>query len=132
MEVMLDLLLIQECASGITLFEYKHEKSVIDEDHAFIFSGFLSAINHITNELTIGIPTLLSTTSHHCLMHRVKCIDIIAIIDLQDDLPIWQEKIAVIGREFHARYFHNNEDMNNLRQYYPFREYLATQFVLNK
>ena len=53
-DMMLDLILIQDKASGIKLFEFQGPHALIDSEDALIFSGFLSAIQCITTELNMG------------------------------------------------------------------------------
>jgi hypothetical protein len=119
---MLDLIQIQDIASGITLFEYQGPSALIDEGHALIFSGFLSAIECIAGELRIGILTQISTDTHHCVIHRVGKILVVVIFDSKENEVYWKRKVEKIAQAFADRYTAEGYSPNNTDRFAGFSE----------
>lgn len=100
---MLDIILIQHAETGINLLEYRQVGTKFDKDHADIFSGFLTAIQNITEELDIGTVVLISTEGskgHNCIIVRNERINIIILMDQEDPIDLWREQAKIIGNEF--------------------------------
>jgi hypothetical protein len=101
---MLDLLLIQDNCSGLNLFEYRSRNTTIGIDHEIVFSGFLSAIQKLTEEVKLGNLKQISTSDHHCLFLQKECISVVLIIDVLDEASIWFEKASEIAHSFIERF----------------------------
>ena len=68
---MLDIIFIQHVDTGLNLVEYRQEHTVMKTEHSDIFTGFMSAIQNITEELNIGIIVLIATEGikgHNCII----------------------------------------------------------------
>ena len=118
--MMLDLILIQDKASGIKLFEFQGPHALIDSEHALIFSGFLSAIQCITTELNMGDLSQISTDSHHCLIHNQGVVHVIVIVDSSDNMIAWRHKASIIGRKFVNQCIKDNFCSSDMSTYTPF------------
>ncbi|MHA1732286.1 MAG: hypothetical protein ACTSU5_10095 [Promethearchaeota archaeon] len=119
---MLDLVLIME-KSGITLFEFKGEHCIVQDDHSEIFSGFISAVSHVAREIAIGNLTLISTKTHHCIVRHKESIIVVTIVDVGEDVGYWTGVTRQVARAFQARYFSEEVDpyvVTDLRRYQDF------------
>ena len=100
---MLDIILIQQDNSGISLLEYRQEQTKMKIEHADIFSGFLKAIQNISKELDIGVPVLISTEGlkgHNCIIVPKPPINIILLVDRDDPIDLWREQGLEIAEKF--------------------------------
>jgi hypothetical protein len=123
---MLDLIFIQDKMSGIKLFEFQGAHTLIDSEHALIFSGFLSAIQCISSELKIGELTQISTDSHHCIIHCEGAILVIIIIDISENALPWKHKASIIGREFNHQYLKELSSISDISAFKPFNSTLSS------
>ena len=104
---MLDIILIQHQKSGTNLLEYRQEHTKIAVEHADIFSGFMSAIQNITNELDIGTLILISTAGlkgHNCIIVPKTPVNVIILADHDDPIDLWREEGQKIADKFIERY----------------------------
>ena len=100
---MLDIILIQQDNSGISLLEYRQEQTKMKIEHADIFSGFLNAIQNISKELDIGVPVLISTEGlkgHNCIIVPKPPINVILLVDRDDPIDLWREQGFEIAEKF--------------------------------
>ena len=97
---LLDYILIQDSKSGINLLEVQGQKSLISGKHSVIFSGFLSAIQKIAQELKVGRIAQISIDDHLCLFYHEDPINMVIMIDAGDSIDLWKEKSQTICTEF--------------------------------
>ena len=100
---MLDIILIQQDTSGLSLLEYRQEHTKVKIEHADIFSGFLKAIQSISQELDIGTPVLISTEGskgHNCIIVPKHPINVILLVDQDDPIDLWREQGLEIAEKF--------------------------------
>ena len=119
---MLDIALIQHIDTGLTLFEYRQEETRFDSDHSDIFSGFLTAIQNISEELDIGTVVLISTEGtkgHNCIIIPKYPISIILLVDQEDSIHIWRETGQLIANKFIEQYG-KSFDYSNITQFKNF------------
>ncbi len=122
---MLDIILIQQNKSGLSLLEYRQEHTKIKIEHADIFSGFLKAIQSISQEIDIGTPVLISTEGskgHNCIIVPKSPINVILLVDQDDPIDLWREQGLVIAEKFIAQ-FGATVDSYNVTK---FKEFLPT------
>ncbi|MBY9006492.1 MAG: hypothetical protein KGD63_07015 [Candidatus Lokiarchaeota archaeon] len=89
------------------MIEYHEENSPLNTNHSSIFSGFLSAIQAMSNELEIGKIVLISTegvNAHHCIIVSIHPISIIIIVDKSDSIESWREIGNNIANAFFKLY----------------------------
>ena len=104
---MLDIILIQQDKTGLSLLEYRQEHTKIAVEHADIFSGFMSAIQNITNELDIGTLILISTAGlkgHNCIIVPKTPINVIMLVDNDDPIELWRDEGNKIAEQFIEKY----------------------------
>ena len=121
---MLDVLLIQDSKSGISILEYHEKDTKFNKDHSDIFSGFLMAIQSITKELNIGTVVLISTEGirgHNCIIIPKSVINIILLVDQEDPINVWREQGNLIAERFLEMY---GEDLKpyNISMYKDFKK----------
>jgi hypothetical protein len=100
---MLDIILIQQDKTGLSLLEYRQEHTKIKIEHADIFSGFLKAIQNISQEIDIGTPVLISTEGskgHNCIIVPKSPINVILLVDQDDPIDLWREQGIEIAEKF--------------------------------
>jgi len=119
---MLDIILIQHVDTGIKLLEYRQEETTLDTNHMDIFSGFLSAMQSITEELDIGTVVLISTEGtkgHNCIIVPKDSIAVVLLVDQDDPVELWKEQAHKIANKFIEKY---GKDVNSsyLRKYQEF------------
>lgn len=122
---MLDIILIQHQKSGTNLLEYRQEHTKIAVEHADIFSGFLAAIQNITNELDIGTLILISTAGlkgHNCIIVPKTPINVIMLVDNDDPIELWREEGKKIADQFIEKYGTSFSSYNVT----PFQEFKQT------
>jgi len=119
---MLDIILIQQDKSGLSLLEYRQEHTKIKIEHADIFSGFLKAIQSISQEIDIGTPVLISTEGsrgHNCIIVPKSSINVILLVDQDDPIDLWREQGLEIAEKFIAQ-FGKTVDSYNLTKFKEF------------
>lgn len=119
---MLDIILIQQDKSGLSLLEYRQEHTKIKIEHADIFSGFLKAIQSISQEIDIGTPILISTEGsrgHNCIIVPKSPINVILLVDQDDPIDLWREQGLEIAEKFIAQ-FGTTVDSYNLTKFKEF------------
>ena len=119
---MLDIILIQHAETGINLLEYRQEDTQFKSEHADIFTGFLTAIQSISQELDIGTVVLISTKGskgHNCIIVPKQPINIIILVDQSDPIEIWREQGVVLAQKF-LEQFTDNFNPNNIVQFESF------------
>ena len=122
---MLDIILIQQDNSGISLLEYRQEQTKMKIEHADIFSGFLKAIQNISKELDIGVPVLISTEGlkgHNCIIVPKPPINIILLVDRDDPIDLWREQGLEIAEKF-IEQFGSSINSYNITK---FKEFIPT------
>jgi len=122
---MLDIILIQHI-TGINLLEYRLKHTKLDEKHSDIFSGFLSAIQNITQELNIGSVILISTQGekgHNCIIINKDPIRVILLVDETDPITVWRETGEIIVQKFLEMYT-NTKNYNYITQFESFKPIL--------
>ena len=100
---MLDIILIQDVKTGLNLVEYRQEHTKVKTEHSDIFSGFLSAIQKISEELDIGTVILISTQGskgHNCIIIPTPPINVIILVDQDDPIDLWREQGHLISQKF--------------------------------
>ncbi|TFG18879.1 MAG: hypothetical protein EU530_07845 [Promethearchaeota archaeon] len=103
---MIDLILIQDRASGLGLFKYKGSAVYIDPNHEELFQGFLSAFQGIMQELKLGNLIQISTEEHHFIinyelpMENKHAINVIMMFDCEDCVDTLRKKAKEIECEF--------------------------------
>ncbi len=103
---MIDLILIQDRASGLGLFKYKGSAVYINPNHEELFQGFLSAFQGIMKELNLGNLTQISTEEHHFIinyelpMENKHAINVIMMFDCEDCVDTLRNKAKEIECEF--------------------------------
>jgi len=123
---MLDLMLIQDDETGITYFEYKPTHARINNKHAPIFSGFLSAIQNVSKEMEMGKLTQISTETHHCLINAKPELSVILIVDVEDDIKYWRRKMRKTAQEFLKEFPNAKRLVSHSSRYLKFFENLQT------
>ncbi|TFG26967.1 MAG: hypothetical protein EU532_08585 [Promethearchaeota archaeon] len=119
---MLDIILIQQNTSGLSLLEYRQENSKMKMEHTDIFSGFLKAIQNISVELDIGTPVLISTEGlkgHNCIIVPKDPINVILLVDKDDPIDLWREQGLEIAEKF-IEQFGTSVDSYNITKYKNF------------
>jgi hypothetical protein len=104
---MLDIILLQDIDTGVNLLEYRQEKTQMRSEHSDIFSGFMSAIQNISQELNIGTVVLISTEGskgHNCIVIHKPPINVIMLVDRDDPIDVWREQGGLIAERFIERY----------------------------
>ena len=122
---MLDIILIQQDKSGLSLLEYRQEHTKIKIEHTDIFSGFLKAIQNISQEIDIGTPVLISTEGsrgHNCIIVPKSPINVILLVDQDDPIDLWREQGLEIAEKF-INQFGTAVDSYNLTK---FKEFIPT------
>ena len=105
---MLDIILIQHAETGLNLLEYRQEQTQFKSEHADIFTGFLSAIQKISQELDIGEVILISTKGtrgHNCIIIPHHPINVILLADHNDPVDLWREQGKVLANKFIEQFF---------------------------
>jgi hypothetical protein len=119
---MIDIILIQDPNSGLSLLEYRGVNARLKEEHSEIFSGFLSAIQSISKEINIGRVFQISTEGekgHHCLIVNEGKINVIFLMDLCESIDFWKTKGQEIGEKFQEM-FKNIMQINDMAQFRAF------------
>ena len=122
---MLDIILIQQDKTGLSLLEYRQEHTKLRLEHADIFSGFLKAIQNISQEIEIGTPVLISTEGskgHNCIIVPKFPINVILLVDQDDPVDLWREQGLEIAEKVIAQ-FGTSVDAYNLTK---FKEFIPT------
>ena len=122
---MLDIILIQQDETGLSLLEYRQEHTKVKIEHADIFSGFLKAIQSISQEIDIGTPILISTEGvrgHNCIIVPKSPINVILLVDQDDPIDLWREQGIEIAEKFLDQ-FGTSIDAYNLT---VFKEFIPT------
>ena len=104
---MLDIILIQQDKTGLSLLEYRQEHTKVKIEHTDIFSGFLKAIQSISKEIDIGTPVLISTEGskgHNCIIVPKSPINVILLVDQDDPIDLWREQGLEIAEKFLAQF----------------------------
>lgn len=121
---MLDIILIQQDKTGLSLLEYRQEHTKFKIEHADIFSGFLKAIQNISQEIDIGRPVLISTEGskgHNCIIVPKSPINVILLVDQDDPIDLWREQGKEIAEKF-IEYFGtsiNTFNLNIFKEFIP-------------
>lgn len=100
---MLDIILVQHVDTGLNLVEYRQEHTVMKTEHSDIFSGFMTAIQNITEELNIGYVVLIATEGikgHNCIIIPKYPINIIILVDQDDPVDLWKQQGKNIAEKF--------------------------------
>ena len=100
---MLDIILIQHVDTGLNLVEYRQEHTIIKTEHSDIFSGFMTAIQNITEELNIGYVVLIATEGikgHKCIIIPKYPINVILLVDQDDPVDLWKQQGKEIAEKF--------------------------------
>jgi hypothetical protein len=121
---MLDIILIQHNNSGISLLEYRQENTKVQLEHSDIFSGFLKAIQNISQELDIGFPILISTEGlkgHNCIIVPKSPINVIILADREDPIDLWREQGYAIAERFLEKFGDtlNSYDISAYKEFIP-------------
>lgn len=121
---MLDIILIQYQETGISILEYRQEHTKFREEHSDIFSGFLTAIHGITQELDIGTPCLISTEGsrgHNCIIVHKPPINVILLVDNEDPINLWREQGMEIAQKFIEKFGteFNSHDISIFKDFIP-------------
>ena len=119
---MLDIILIQQDKTGLSLLEYRQEHTKLRLEHADIFSGFLKAIQNISQEIEIGTPVLISTEGskgHNCIIVPKFPINVILLVDQDDPVDLWREQGLEIAEKF-IEQFGTSVDAYNLTKFKAF------------
>ena len=120
---MLDVILIQHVDTGFNLLEYRQEHTVMKPEHSDIFSGFMSAIQNITEELNIGYVVLIATEGikgHNCIIVPKYPINIILLVDQDDPIDLWKQQGKKIAEKFLSN-FGYSFDPNMVHKFIPFK-----------
>ncbi len=126
---MIDLILIQDRASGLGLFKYKGSAVYIDSNHEELFQGFLSAFQGIMQELNLGNLTQISTEEHHFIINyelpieNKHAINVIMMFDCEDCVETLRNKAKEIECEF-RNMFGNDIFVTDTSRYAMFRDRL--------
>ncbi|MBD3254640.1 MAG: hypothetical protein GF383_06080 [Candidatus Lokiarchaeota archaeon] len=95
------------------------------EDHSEIFSGFLTAIQKISEELNIGNLVLISTEGekgHNCIVVPQFPINFVLLVDQEDPVHIWKE----IGADLAQRFLKKFQPRLNSHDFSQYEEFLPT------
>jgi hypothetical protein len=104
---MLDIILIQHNDTGLNLLEYRQENTKMKLEHTDIFSGFMTAIQNISEELDIGTVVLISTKGskgHNCIIIKNFPINVILLADQDDPIDHWKRTGEEIAQKFIEMY----------------------------
>ena len=119
---MLDLIIIQHVDTGLNLLEYRKENTLMKTEHSDIFSGFMSAIQNITEELNIGYVVLIATEGiqgHNCIIIPKYPINVILLVDQDDPIELWKQQGKNIAEKFLSS-FGNSFDPHLSHRFKPF------------
>jgi Tol biopolymer transport system component len=119
---MLDLLMIQEEETGLTYFEHEGKHTKLNNTHASIFSGFLSAVRQVTQEMYMGRLTQISTEFHHCVIEKGKESVSIIIFDAEDNVEFWKEFAKVVTANFEEEYPDAKKNISNTYKFQNFKK----------
>ena len=100
---MLDIILIQHVDTGLNILEYRQEHTTMKTEHSDIFSGFMTAIQNITEELNIGFVVLIATEGikgHNCIVIPKYPINVILLVDQDDPIEFWKQQGKNIAEKF--------------------------------
>lgn len=120
---MLDIILIQHAETGINLLEYRQVDTQFKSEHSDIFTGFLTAIQTITQELNIGTVVLISTIGtrgHNCIIVPRPPINVIILADESDPIEIWRVHGGMIADKFIEHFTENFSPYNVV----PFKSFI--------
>ncbi|MFX0047833.1 MAG: hypothetical protein ACFE8G_06640 [Candidatus Hermodarchaeota archaeon] len=120
---MLDIILIQHVDTGLNLLEYRQENTTMKTEHSDIFSGFMTAIQNITEELNIGYVVLIATEGikgHNCIIIPKYPISVILLVDQDDPIELWKRQGKEIAEKFLST-FGNSFDPNKVHQFRSFK-----------
>jgi hypothetical protein len=91
-------------------------------EHSDIFSGFMSEIQSIAEELNIGYVVLIATEGvkgHNCIIIPQNPIDVIILVDQDDPIELWKQQGKEIAEKFLSS-FGNSFDPNRVHQFKDF------------
>lgn len=100
---MLDIILVQHVDTGLNLVEYRQDHTIMKTEHSDIFSGFMTAIQNITEELNIGYVVLIATEGikgHNCIIIPKYPINVILLVDQDDPVDLWKQQGKEIAEKF--------------------------------
>lgn len=120
---MLDIILVQHVDTGLNLVEYRQEHTVMKTEHSDIFSGFMTAIQNITEELNIGYLVLIATegiNGHNCIIIPKYPINVILLVDQDDPIELWKQQGKAIADKF-LSIFGTSFDPNMVLKFKSFR-----------
>ena len=120
---MLDIILIQHVETGLNILEYRQEHTTMKTEHSDIFSGFMTAIQNITEELNIGFVVLIATEGnkgHNCIIIPKYPINVILLVDQGDPIELWKQQGKNIADKFISIYG-NSFSPNDVHRYRPFK-----------
>jgi len=120
---MLDIILIQHVDTGLNILEYRQENTTMKTEHSDIFSGFMTAIQNITEEMNIGYVVLIATEGikgHNCIIIPNYPINVILLVDQDDPIELWKQQGKAIAEKFLSNYG-ISFNPNNVHQYQPFK-----------
>ena len=120
---MLDIILIQHVDTGLNLLEYRQDNTMMKTEHSDIFSGFMSAMQNITEELNIGYVVLIATEGikgHNCIIIPKYPINVIMLVDQSDPVELWKQQGKKIAENFLAS-FGKSFDPHLVQLFRPFR-----------
>ena len=129
---MLDIILIQDNDTGLDLLEYRQENTTVKIEHTDIFSGFMTAIQNISEQLDIGWVALISTQGtkgHNCIIVKSYPINIIMLVDQEDPIEHWKETGNIIAKKF-LEMFGKDFDPHIISQFKKFTP-IIKEFCLN-
>ena len=130
---MLDIILIQHVDTGLNLLEYRQEHTSMKNEHSDIFSGFMSAMQNITEELNIGYVVLIATEGikgHNCIIIPKYPISVIMLVDQDDPVEIWKQQGKKIAEKFLSS-FGNSFDPHLVHLFKPFTTVIKELCVTN-
>lgn len=120
---MLDIILIQHVDTGLNILEYRQEHTIMKKQHSDIFSGFMAAIQNITEELNIGYVVLIATEGikgHNCIIIPKYPINVILLVDQDDPIELWKQQGKNIAENFISKYG-SSFNPNDVHLYRPFK-----------
>ena len=130
---MLDIILIQHVDTGLNLLEYRQENTTMKTEHTDIFSGFMSAMQNITEELNIGYVVLISTEGikgHNCIIIPKYPINVIMLVDQNDPVELWKQQGKKIAEKFLSS-FGNSFDPHLVQLFRPFRSVIKEMCAMH-
>ncbi|MHA1235258.1 MAG: hypothetical protein ACTSQL_09275 [Promethearchaeota archaeon] len=130
---MLDIILIQHVDTGLNLLEYRQEHTTMKTEHSDIFSGFMSAMQNITEELNIGYVVLIATEGikgHNCIIIPKYPINVIMLVDQDDPVEIWKQQGKKIAEKFFSS-FGKSFDPHLVHLFKPFTSVIKELCVTN-